>query len=373
LAKLKPQILPETGMTVRNRKAATGVSRMPIRIGTVPVTLAVVLIAGGFHRAAADDNPFGSPTRKNIEQSQREETPSKKAQRIEFNKRVRVLKKGMSSRASRRAALGLMPLDKLKDSQQERAVAILRSASMFRELPLLECDVEPEVYNYFARQPDAAVSIWRAMKISVFQMSQTDPTSYDVNSGDGTTGKVEVLYQTDEECLVICTGLFKNPLILKPISATGLFHLQTTMKRRKDGTSVATHQGRMFVAFPSQAVSTVAKVISPISNVIIDRNFREVSLFLHMMSMAMQRQPGWVEHISKKMDGVPAERRVELLRLTAEMYVDARKRKLAATGQPADDIDVDIDTLFPRIVEPKNEGRKPTTPRVVSKPMRTAN
>ena len=369
-------------MTVRNRRAATGVGRMPIRIGTVPVTLgvaaAVVLVAGGFHCAAADDNPFGSPTREITGQTQRERTqredlPSKKAQQIEFNKRVRVLKKGMSSRASRRAALGLMPLDKLKDSQQERAVAILRSASMFRELPLLECDVEPDVYNYFARHPDVAVSIWRAMKISVFEMSQIDPTSYDVNSGDGTTGKMEVLYQTDEECLVICSGLFKNPLILKPISATGLFHLQTTMKRRKDGTSVATHQGRMFVAFPSQAVSTIAKVISPISNVIIDRNFREVSLFLHMMSMAMQRQPGWVEHVSKKMDGVPAERRVELLRLTAEMYVDARKRKLAATGKPADDIDIDIDTLFPPTVDPKNEGRRPRTPRVVSKPKRTAN
>jgi hypothetical protein len=362
---------------------------MPFRIGTVRVTLAAVLLSAGIHHATANDDRLGNSTDgleqstvdradgrynsslKIAEQSPRQKSKSKEAQRIEFNKRVRVLKKGTSSRSSRRAALALLPLDKLKEADQKRAVAVLRSASMFRELPLLECDVEPEVYNYFARHPDVAVSIWRAMKISVFQMSQKSPTSYDVNSGDGTTGKVDVLYQSDEESLVICSGVFKNPLILKPINATGLFHLRTTMKRRKDGTSVATHQGRMYVAFPSQAVSTVARVISPISNVIIDRNFREVSLFLHMMSMAMQRQPGWVEHVSEKLDGVPAKRRVELLQLTAQMYVDARKRKLVAAGGRADDID--IDTLFPPTVELKTGGRKPTTPRVVTKPTRTAN
>jgi hypothetical protein len=351
---------------------------MPFRIGTVRVTLAAVLLTAGIHHATANDNQQGNSangvlqsTVDSTKRSQRDESKSKEAQRIEFNKRVRVLKKGTSSRSSRRAALALLPLDKLKEAEQQRAFAVLRSASMFRELPLLECDVEPEVYNYFARHPDVAVSVWRAMKISVFQMSQTGPTSYDVNSGDGTTGKVDVLYQSDEESLIICSGVFKNPLILKPINATGLFHLRTTMKRQKDGTSVATHQGRMYVAFPSQAVSTIAKVISPISNIIIDRNFREVSLFLHMMSMAMQRQPGWVEHVSEKLDGVPAKRREELLQLTAQMYVDARKRKLVAAGGRADDID--IDTLFPPTVLPKSGSRRPTTPRVVSKPMRTAN
>ena len=82
-------------------------------------------------------------------------------------------------------------------------------------------------------------------------------------------------------------------------------------------------------------------------------------------------KPGWVEHVSEKLDGVPAKRRVELLQLTAQMYVDARKRKLVAAGGRADDID--IDTLFPPTVELKTGGRKPTTPRVVTKPTRTAN
>lgn len=351
-------------MTARNRTATTEFRNMTDRyLGLLWVSLAIVALTSGYKSAAANDEQVETQNDRATTDRDGDDADDDKKSRAaaELGKRVRVLRKGSSSRASRKAAFSKLPIDKLKREDQERAVAVLRSASMFRELPLLECDVEEDVYRYFSNHPDMAVSIWRAMKISVFKMSQTGRAAYDVDSGDGTTGKVDVLHQTDDETLVICEGLFKNPLILKPINATGLFHLETKMERREDGTSVATHRGRMFVAFPSQAVGTVAKVISPVSNVIIDRNFREVSLFLHMMTTAMQRQPGWIEHISERLEGVSAEKRIALLKLTAAMYVEARKRKLIADGKPADGLNVD--DLLP----PTEEDTPPK--RVASQPM----
>jgi hypothetical protein len=75
-------------------------------------------------------------------------------------------------------------------------------------------------------------------------------------------------------------------------------------------------------------------LISPVSYRIADRNFEEVSLFVEMMSSAMSRQPGWVEQISARLDGVLAGRSQELLNVTAAVYIDYERRRLAETGQP---------------------------------------
>jgi hypothetical protein len=85
----------------------------------------------------------------------------------------------------------------------------------------------------------------------------------------------------------------------------------------------------MYVAFPSETVATAAQVVSPLGNLIIDRNLKEVCLFVGMMSAAMNHQPGWVEHITKQLEGVPKERQEELIQLTAKVFVAGRKKELA--------------------------------------------
>ena len=82
----------------------------------------------------------------------------------------------------------------------------------------------------------------------------------------------------------------------------------------------------MYISFSSKTVEAAAKLISPVSNLIIDRNFQEISLFLNLMSMSMARQPGWVENIASKLDGVEKTRRKELLDLTKDVYVSSRNR-----------------------------------------------
>lgn len=241
--------------------------------------------------------------------------------------RVQTLGKGNSHRSSRKEALNALPLNRLAAPDLARARKVLSDISLFRELPTLAFPVHPEVYEFFTAHPDVAVSIWRVMGISKFEMWQTDRRQYEADAGDGTTGIIDVLYQDHNQALVICDGVFTSPLLSKPLEAHALLHLQFNFVRSRDGETYAKHRVTMFVAFPSQAVGTAAKVISPVSNMIIDRNFEEVSLFLHMMSLAMARQPGWMEQVARRMKGVLDERRVELRKLTARVYVEARRRE----------------------------------------------
>lgn len=256
---------------------------------------------------------------------------------------IQMLSKGSSARSARKACLAKLPLDKLTPANRTNAEYVLKDVSMFRVLPKIHLDVNHAAYAYFIAHPDVVVSIWRQMQLSEFKMWQTGPFSYEVDAGDGTIGTLDVIYQTPGETIVLCSGVYKSPLIAKPISAKALLYLQTEyypgQDRKQDSIS---HQVTMYVSFPSQTVEVAAKILAPVSNAILDRNFKEVSIFIHMMSLAMERQPGWVEQLAGNLEGILPIRRPQLLKVAARVYIDGKQRQNAGAPmrlQPPQPID----------------------------------
>ena len=239
---------------------------------------------------------------------------------------LQVLQKGSSGRSAHQAGIEKLPLDGMTQENRKHADEILEHVSLFRELPILQFNVELEVYHYFTQHPEVAVSIWRVLEISKFQMQETKADEYLAETCDGTSGKIHVLYRGNNQQVILCRGVYKSPLISKPLQADAMIHLKTQFLKAADGRPQARHRAWMYVSFSSKTVETAAKLISPVSNLIIDRNFQEISLFLNLMSMAMARQPGWVENIASKLDGVEKKRRKELLDLTKDVYILSRKR-----------------------------------------------
>lgn len=234
--------------------------------------------------------------------------------------------KGTSSSAARKGALAALPLEQLSPENRQKVNTLLKSVSFYRRLPTVTFPVEPEVYNYFMAHPDAAVSIWRAMKISKLQMWQTGRFNYEADTGDGSVGSLDILHSGTEKNLVTCDGVYKSPLFTKPIEAKSLLMVQTSFARDADGIIHVTHRGDLFVSFPSQTIDVVSRIFSPLTVSMTDRTFTEVSLFLKMMSMAMARRPDWVEQIADKMDGVADIRKDQVLELSVQVHAAARKR-----------------------------------------------
>jgi hypothetical protein len=241
---------------------------------------------------------------------------------------VEVLSPGSSVAATRKKALADLPLDKVAAEFRPKVDEITKNVSLFRRMPTLKFASEPDVYNFFLAHPDVAVSLWRVMDISTFEMWQTGPISFEADSHDGSIGAIDVLHASAERQLVICEGSFKSPLLLKPIKARALLHLQPTFQKQEDGQTAVTHTLDMFVSFPSQPVDITAKLISPVSHAMADRNFREVSLWVAMMNVAMVQQPEWVEQAAAKMEGVLEIRRGQLLKLALQTNIASRRREL---------------------------------------------
>jgi hypothetical protein len=243
---------------------------------------------------------------------------------------IETLQPGNSSSAIRRKAIGELPLDRLRPEARARAELILKDVGLFRRLPALQFEVDPEVYRYFLEHPDVAVGTWRAMEISKFELKPTRSGVYHADAGDGSVGEVEVFYRTPGDTLIACDGAFKSPLLARPIVARALIRVQTEFHREMDGRVIAVQNGDLFVQFPSTTIETVAKIISPVSHSIADRNFKQITLFMYMMSQATGKQPGWVEAIGRRLDQISEEERVKFLEMAAQAYVTARRRELTA-------------------------------------------
>lgn len=260
-------------------------------------------------------------------------SPSKDAKRADSKDiakhlpEFKVVKQGDSSEDSRKRAISELPFRNMTPANQQRTIGVIRNLSLFRQLPTLNYEIEPEAQQYFIRNPDAAVSIWRALGISKIQIAKSKDKSFHCVVGDGTITSIDFVHQTDQEHVVYCNGVFSSPFLLRPIKSECLLRLVTEFKKKPDGRTFVTQSADVFVALPSPTVEAAAKLVSPVSNMIADRNVREVSLFLHTMYKAMTVQPGWVEEISRKMEGVPFDRTQELMEVTVDTYVAAKKRR----------------------------------------------
>lgn len=239
---------------------------------------------------------------------------------------IETVERGSSSRTARLAAADALPMSKMPPEHRAQAQEVIRTAALFRRLPTLRFEVEPAVYRFFTDRPEAAVSVWQALGISKFRLRALGADRFAGDAGDGTKGTISVLYRSEHQHLVLCEGDYTTPLLPKPIMARSLIHLETRFERAVDGRVVALHRADVFAAFPSQSVETVAKVVSPVSHVVMDRNFREVSLFVHMMSSAMRRQPAWVEQLAFQLEGVEDDCREGFLQLSARVYAAERQR-----------------------------------------------
>lgn len=239
----------------------------------------------------------------------------------------KVVKEGDSSPKMRNHAISQIPFKKMTAANRSRTAHVIENLSIYRRLPSIKFEIEQDTHRYFVTHPDVAVSIWRALGISKIQLWQTGAKEYECEVGDGTLTIIDFVHSEKNQQIVYCDGAFSSPFLVKPIKSKCVMRLTSTFEKRKDGREFVTQTADVFVAFPSSGVEAAAKLISPVSNMIADRNFREVSLFLHTMYMAMTVQPGWVEDLTKKMDGVLAQRPKELMDLTIDVYVDARKRR----------------------------------------------
>lgn len=240
----------------------------------------------------------------------------------------RVTTSGSSDSALRDEALQRLNRLTFTASGRQTANQVVDNLSLYRRLPEVRFEVDPDTYDYFVGNPDSVVALWQALGISAINLREVKQYHYQMNNPDGTVSDVYYLRRTKNENVIYCDGEFKSPFLAKPIAAKGILCLYTTFEE-EDGVTFARHHADALISFPSTAVETAARLISPVSNYIADRNFQEISLFMHTMSLTMSRQPGWVQQQIARMKAIRPTKAEELMQVTLQNY-EAHQNRLAA-------------------------------------------
>ncbi|MCA9034974.1 MAG: hypothetical protein KDA91_07590 [Planctomycetaceae bacterium] len=230
----------------------------------------------------------------------------------------RILSQGDSSGTAQNQAIAGIPLRGMTPRNRERAEQVIEKCNQFRKLPDLQYSVDVPIYRYLLQHPDVAVSTWRVMGISRFEMWQTGHMEYEARAADGSEGLADILYRDDNQCVFICDGSYHNPLLPKPLQAVALIWFRNYFSPAVDGTQVVTQKADVFVSFSSLGLSTFAKVLTPVTNSLMDRNLFEVSLYASLMSRAVRDEPEWIIQVAQQMDGVLPQRSGELMAIARQ-------------------------------------------------------
>ena len=268
---------------------------------------------------------------------------------------IRILADGESSAGAEDQARSTMPLKGMTQENRQRAQLIIKERSHFRRLPSLEYTIDEPMFRYLLSHPDVAVSTWRVMGISRFEMWQTAQNEYEALAIDGSEGIADILYQDDNQMVFVCQGSYHNPLLPRPMQASALIWFRAVYTPNAEGTHVVTQEADVFVRFPSSGVSAIAKVLTPVLYSLMDRNLFEISLYGSMMCRAVLDEPEWVVQVAQQMEGVLPQRKGELVEVARKPRNVNRGGKFGGSTMPAADRSM---ILSPQLLflDPPKEG-----------------
>ncbi|MCH2212823.1 MAG: hypothetical protein MK110_16080 [Fuerstiella sp.] len=245
---------------------------------------------------------------------------------------IKIAAPGRSSARLRDSKLKQLPWKQISPASQIRIREVLDKCAQYRQLPELHYEVRPDIYRYLVEHPDVSVSTWRVMGISKVQMWQTAALQFEATAPDGSFGVADVLYRDQSQCLLLFDGTYNSPLLPRPITAAGLVWLRYDYRPAADGKTQVRQKLDVFVSFPSITARAMALLISPVTNMMMDRNAFEISLYSRMMSQAAENDPEWIEQIASQLDSVLPQRRKELAAFVRWDETD-RDRTAAVSGR----------------------------------------
>jgi hypothetical protein len=268
---------------------------------------------------------------------------------------IRILADGESSAAAEDETRSSIPLKSMTQENRQRAQQIIKERSQFRRLPSLQYAIDEPMFRYLLSHPDVAVSTWRVMGISRFEMWQTGENEFEAMAIDGSEGIADILYQDANQMVFVCQGSYHNPLLPRPMQASALIWFRAVYTPNADGTHVVTQKADVFVRFPSSSVSAIAKVLTPVLHSLMDRNLFEISLYGSMMSRAVRDEPEWVVQVAQQMEGVLPQRQGELIDVARKPRKVNANVQLNRPAMPAADRSMILSPQLLFLDPPKDE------------------
>jgi hypothetical protein len=228
-----------------------------------------------------------------------------------------------TSQAARQEAARAIPLARIDPEFRKPVSEVLDDPSIFRRLPTSVVDCRPELFTYFAQNPEVLTEIWRELGVSRVELVRTGDRSFDLRDNAGTTGKLFVVEETcdaaaQNRVVMYAEGSYDGKPFTKPVGARVVILLRSGSMRETNGRTYVAARLDSFVKLDRTSVEIMAQVAHPFVGKTADRNFADTLSFVSNFSYTAERRPDSIIELSGQLDVVEAPRRTRLAVLARE-------------------------------------------------------
>ena len=213
---------------------------------------------------------------------------------------------GSSSREARRRALEAFPLDRIPEPQRKAIDPCLRSATLYRRLPVETVACDAELLDFALTKPEAIVDIWRVLGISRLALDPVGPRQWRLSDGYGTVGVLRLVHQERQGRSGLLVfhgrGAYTGPLSPKNLTGSCVLLLRHgPAMPAADGRQRQTVQIDSFLDMDGVGLEIVTRTLQPIIVRSAASNLHEICLFMTTLSDSARTNPEGVAQLAGRL------------------------------------------------------------------------
>jgi hypothetical protein len=226
----------------------------------------------------------------------------------------------------RQDALRNLPLSKLTPQGRKLAQAVIDDTTVFRRLPTQQFECDADLYAFMLDYPELVINMWEVMGVTKVRLAKMGPTSWSLDDGAGTTGKIYILYRSPAQHVVYAEGSYVGSMVPRGIRGRCVVTIRHGQGRAADGRTIMQCRLDSFVQLDNLAADLLAKAFHSALGNIADHNLKEITGFVSSVHQAAETAPDNLERITAKCGRIPDQTKHDFLAITDRIYDQAMGR-----------------------------------------------
>jgi len=211
------------------------------------------------------------------------------------------LTSGSSSRQFRTEGIAAIPFERLDQQTQAKLQPVIDKPSIYRRLPKMGIECDPDYFRFLVRYPEVIVEIWKLMDVTKMDVVRTGPWKIDSDDGAGTISDLELVYGDAEKHVFYGTGSYEGPLLRRKLTGRCVLVLQTQHGTDENGKSQAISQLDVYLKVDNMAAGMIARTLQPLVGPTADHNFMESLKFIQRLNETTVRNGAGVQMMGTRL------------------------------------------------------------------------
>ncbi|MCL2005160.1 MAG: hypothetical protein FWG73_03250 [Planctomycetaceae bacterium] len=185
-----------------------------------------------------------------------------------------------------RASWQNLPWQDLSSDAQSKIRSVISSNPLFHRMPSQTVYSDPEIYRFLLQNPTVVIGFWEQLGSTQLSLQEVKANQYILRETGGTAAAIEVLYRTDELCILYVRGEYRGPLLAKSYQGNAVLVLRTQFTQDDVDEPMIVCDLDVFVQINNLGADMLAKLFFSSLTKVADNNFEVTISFISQVSKA---------------------------------------------------------------------------------------